>query len=303
MAIVIKETTWQASAEDLTLIRTTVFVEEQKVPKEIEIDDMDDTASHWLAFHNDIPVGTCRMLSDGHIGRMAVLAAHRSSGVGQQLLQAAVDKATTEKLYEVYLHAQLQALDFYRKFGFVEYGEEFFDAGIPHKSMRISLSKTRILGQHSGDFKVNNFSQSALELIQQSKHKIRILSYSLDPKIYDQASIVDAISTLARKSRNTEIRILIVNSSQLVGKRHRLVEIQKRLPSNIYLRNASSLAHEIKFNWVIADQAGFISQSIKEPDNAWGNFNNKPTTDNYISQFDDFWEHSVIDKELQSLSL
>lgn len=127
--------------EQLMRVRMDVFVEEQGVPAEIEIDELDDRAYHWLALGTDSqPIATVRMLSNGHIGRMAVVAEHRSEGIGSALLQQCIDFARISGLFDVYLHAQIQAIDFYQRHGFITTSEEFMDAGIPHRSMRLQLA-------------------------------------------------------------------------------------------------------------------------------------------------------------------
>ncbi|TMS58840.1 GNAT family N-acetyltransferase [Imbroritus primus] len=121
-------------------IRTRVFVEEQGVPAELEWDAAD--ADCWHAIATDaqgVPVGTGRLLPDGHIGRMAVLAEARGSGVGMAILQALIAQARILGYAEVVLHAQTHAEAFYRRAGFVREGEIFMEAGIEHITMRLAL--------------------------------------------------------------------------------------------------------------------------------------------------------------------
>ncbi|GAA0786767.1 GNAT family N-acetyltransferase [Marinobacterium sediminicola] len=120
-------------------IRETVFVHEQKVPPELEFDGLDGAALHVLALVNGQPVGTGRVLEDGHIGRIAILEAFRGLGIGAQVVVALVDAAQKAGCTRVYLGSQTHAVEFYRKLGFTPYGEEFMDAGIPHIHMEKSL--------------------------------------------------------------------------------------------------------------------------------------------------------------------
>lgn len=118
-------------------IRHAVFVEEQRVPVELEYDEMDAVSLHAVALDGDgRALGTARLLPDGHVGRMAVVADARGRGVGGKLLAALVDAARRRGDAEVLLHAQTHALAFYRRYGFSEEGEEFDEAGIPHRLMR-----------------------------------------------------------------------------------------------------------------------------------------------------------------------
>jgi predicted GNAT family N-acyltransferase len=130
---------WEKARTHATPIRFAVFVEEQGVPPEIELDEMDERSLHALVFENEKPVGTGRLLPDGHIGRMAVLKAWRGRGIGGQILRALMDKARSRGDREVVLSAQVHATAFYRAHGFMEEGSEYLEAGIPHRDMRCRL--------------------------------------------------------------------------------------------------------------------------------------------------------------------
>ncbi len=138
-SVVIRVAAWARDGDALADIRRRVFIEEQHVPEELEWDGEDARAQHWLALRDDQPLGTVRLLADGHIGRMAVLARARKHGLGSKLLRAAIDAAQGQGLLEVYLHAQVQALGFYTRHGFVVEGAVFMDAGIAHRAMRLAL--------------------------------------------------------------------------------------------------------------------------------------------------------------------
>ena len=127
---------WEQARGHAAPIRFTVFVEEQGVPLDIELDEMDEKSLHALAFHDGNPVGTGRLLPDGHIGRMAVLKAWRGRGIGARILGRLMDEARARGDRQVVLSAQVQATAFYRAHGFVEEGAEYLDAGIPHRDMR-----------------------------------------------------------------------------------------------------------------------------------------------------------------------
>jgi predicted GNAT family N-acyltransferase len=127
---------WDQARAQASRIRFTVFVEEQQVPADIELDEHDAGCVHALAFSHDVPVGTARLLPDGHLGRMAVLKEWRGHGVGSLLLKSLLEKARERGHAEVILSAQTHAVPFYRKHGFAEEGAEYMEAGIPHRDMR-----------------------------------------------------------------------------------------------------------------------------------------------------------------------
>ncbi len=301
--ITIRATSWQEDRKLLQSIRHQVFVQEQQVPEQLEWDEQDENAWHWLASFEDQVIGTCRMLANGHIGRMAVLKGFRGQGIGQALLHAAIECAQQAQLLEVYLYAQTQAVEFYQRADFVVHGEEFMDAGIPHLTMRKPLDQPRLLGVHGGDFAISHLRESVCDLIGQAQQRLRILSYDLDPTVFDDAEIAELISGLARKSRYSEVRIMLLDSSKVVKRGHRLLTLHRRLSSNILLRRSGALEHDVKDNLVIADHLGIICQSMRETEKIWGNYNNKPVVSNYIEQFDRLWEHAREDKDLRQLDI
>ena len=122
-------------------VREKVFIEEQKVPRELEWDDWDERSDHAVAHdQGGNPIGTARLLPDGRIGRMAVLKEWRRRGVGEALLVALLDRARSRSMMRSVIHAQTHAAGFYRRFGFSERGPEFLEAGIPHVEMTLELS-------------------------------------------------------------------------------------------------------------------------------------------------------------------
>lgn len=119
----------------IKMIRQTVFIDEQKVPEELEWDEFDVQSIHILAYYDGVAVGTARLLPDGHIGRMAVLQNYRNRKVGQSMLKYLLDIAKKDLNNKVLLSAQEQAVVFYQKQGFVVISDVYLDAGIPHFDM------------------------------------------------------------------------------------------------------------------------------------------------------------------------
>ncbi len=133
---VIKLCCWKTHRGELGAIRRCVFIEEQKVPEELEWDEFDQSAQHIIVLNNEnSAVATGRIKKDGHIGRMAVLKNYRQQGIGSAILLALLEVAEKNNLSCVYLHAQTTAIGFYQKHGFSCQGVEFLDAGIAHKIM------------------------------------------------------------------------------------------------------------------------------------------------------------------------
>ncbi len=123
-------------------IRVAVFVEEQAVPLELEMDEYDDAATHFLLRDGGVPLATARLL-DKHglakIGRVAVVKEARGHGLGLAVMQAVMQEARRRGFVEAILDSQTYAIPFYARLGFVAEGDEFDDAGIPHFLMRLRL--------------------------------------------------------------------------------------------------------------------------------------------------------------------
>lgn len=131
---------WQTLSSEASEIRRIVFMVEQHVPEDEEWDGRDDACEHFLVRLEGRPVGTARLLPDGHVGRVAVLSEARGLGLGQHLMEACILAARQAGHAEVLLDAQTHALVFYQRLGFTAFGDEFIDAGIPHRSMRLILN-------------------------------------------------------------------------------------------------------------------------------------------------------------------
>ena len=117
-------------------IREEVFVVEQQVPRKIEYDDYEESATHILASLNGLPVGTARWRKTDHgqkLERFAVLKSARGHGIGEALVQFVLDQI--EDSEPAYLNSQVSAMPFYARLGFVETGGIFYEAGIPHRKM------------------------------------------------------------------------------------------------------------------------------------------------------------------------
>ena len=141
---------WQQAKALARPVREQVFVHEQKVPRELEWDEWDEASIHAIAFlgpdfKNMNIAGTGRLLPTGpdgsaRLGRMAVLSHCRGKGLGQSILDALLAEARRRQVRRIDIHAQLYAADFYRRTGFIQEGNVFDEAGIPHIAMSLALT-------------------------------------------------------------------------------------------------------------------------------------------------------------------
>ena len=123
-------------------IRRAVFIEEQGVSEADEVDGRDPDCLHWLAWRDDVPVATLRVLPKGRdakVQRVAVLPEARGTGLGAALMRAAMDELRAMGFARAVLGAQTDALGFYERLGFAAHGPVYDDAGLPHRDMTRDL--------------------------------------------------------------------------------------------------------------------------------------------------------------------
>ena len=134
---------WQEAQKDAFEVRREVFILEQGVPEELEIDEHDPTALHVLTYSGINCIGTARLVinsdQSGQIGRMAILRPFRNQGLGRQMMKALIETAKSKGILHLTLHAQVSAIPFYEKLGFMADGPTYMEAGIPHRNMMMVL--------------------------------------------------------------------------------------------------------------------------------------------------------------------
>jgi len=131
--------TTKEQLEDAFKVRRLVFVEEQQVPEEEEIDQYDDECTHFVLYDQEIPIGAGRFRNLDGIGkveRICVLSGTRGTGAGKLIMDKIEQYAKQNKYSSLKLNAQTQAIPFYSKLGYEVISEEFMDAGIPHRTMK-----------------------------------------------------------------------------------------------------------------------------------------------------------------------
>ncbi|WP_423801520.1 GNAT family N-acetyltransferase [Neobacillus sp. SAB-20_R2A] len=124
--------------EDAYTVRKLVFVDEQNVPFEEEIDQFENDATHFVLYHEGSPVGAGRFRNVegyGKVERICVLKEARNIGAGKAIMETIESHAREKDFRKLKLNAQTHAIPFYEKLGYEVVSEEFMDAGIPHKTM------------------------------------------------------------------------------------------------------------------------------------------------------------------------
>ena len=145
MTLFIKKACSDEEIQQCLDIRFTVFVEGQHVPIHEELDGKDTASDHYLLFYSGYPSGVARVryLEDyAKIERVAILDEYQGRGFGREIMRLILSDLQQQTLIkQVKLSSQTYAIPFYEKLGFVVYGDEYMDAGIPHKDMKLFLER------------------------------------------------------------------------------------------------------------------------------------------------------------------
>jgi predicted GNAT family N-acyltransferase len=299
----IEVVSWNLDRETLRSIRTKVFIEEQGVPEDIEQDEHDDSATHFLITDRYIALGCGRLLPDGKIGRMAVLPEHRNRGLGRMLLDYIVNHARSRGYQRLYLHAQSQALDFYQAAGFAPFGETFEEAGIAHVAMEMLIDYSGAGSFITGVQYPEPFATLALELAKSARRKLRIYSYHLDHEVFDKADFAAAVSELARRGRYSEIRILISDSRPLVSRGHRLLQLARRLSSTIAIRVLAEHPELPEATYVVRDSDGVVYKPDERSRDGFYEPDSRASAKKFVEGFDALWRLGQRDPRLRQLTL
>lgn len=294
---------WNLEGDALRRIRGQVFIEEQSVPPEIEQDGHDDTATHFLVKEAGVAVGCGRLLPDGKVGRMAVLEEHRGRGLGAALLDAIVRHAYGNGVLRLYLHAQSQAADFYRRAGFQASGDEFEEAGIPHIAMSLELDYRDADSFITGVDIPEPFATLAVALSKGARRHLRIYSHKLDHELFDNAELASALTRLVRRGRQSDIRILINDAKPMTSRGHRLLELSRRLSSTISIRVLDEHPELPEATFVVRDNDGILYKPDEHGANGFYEPASRASAKRFITAFDALWRWGQNDPRLRRLTM
>ncbi|GGE60386.1 hypothetical protein GCM10011533_11180 [Streptosporangium jomthongense] len=322
MTVRIRKYSWQLAPRHIRNIRQKVFVEEQKVPPELEWDDTDEIADHFLAVLPDnTPAGVARLFSTlgetAHIGRMAILPQFRGQGIGETLLRHLISESAGQ-YQELKLSAQQHAIAFYQRAGFHVCSEPYDDAGIPHLDMRClgpgllnpQESARRpyplILGADTQSWLFDN-ERSMLDLMDsmvgQAGKRLWLYDRILDHDLYDRHRFRELVSGLARRHRLSEIRLLIHDDQPLVKRRHQLVELMRRLPSRIELRLVNNDYPCEDQPFMLADQEGVVFRHDFDRASGFAAFTDSGRARLLAESYQRMWDAGRRSLELRELPL
>lgn len=147
------------------------------------------------------------------------------------------------------------------------------------------------------------FSELAVALGTSATRYLCILSPSLDHAAFDNEALASALSALARNSRQTQVRILVANTSVIVGRGHRLLSLARRIPSSVLIRRLDDHPDWNGQTLVIRDRDGVLYKPGGSGSDGFYEPSSRASTERHLQLFDELWRHSVQDTNLRSLSI
>lgn len=296
--------------EALSALRLEVFVGEQGVPEALEWDDLDTDSIHVLARDDSGKAIGCGRLTPKHkIGRMAVNAMWRGQGVGVALLRELVARARALGWPDVALDAQVQALDFYAREGFVAEGDVFDDAGIPHQLMRLALNDAADLPASKLRETLSVTSQDELAsvrltLLRQARYRLAIYQPLLTAEAFSDAEAIAELRRIASSGRGASIRVLLHDPQSALRDSHRLVALAQRLPSVISIRVPVD-EHDLGYGsaYLLNDAGGYVFQPDAHRPQGRAASQDRSAQAPLLQHFDEVWERAERATILQPLDL
>lgn len=293
-------------------VREPVFLVEQQVPPELEWDALDASSQHVLA--RDLEgraIGTGRLTPEHRIGRMAVLEDWRGRGVGQAMLYRLLDAARDRGYPAIELHAQTHAMPFYARAGFEPCGEEYMEAGIPHRTMKMSLAPreplNRRLPPESSETALETLHacrEAALALLRAARHRLWIYSRELDPALLCSQAALEEIRRIALSGRGADVRLLVQDPGAAVRAAPALVQLAQRAPTSIAVR---APVDEVDLHYpsafLLNDAGGYLFRPLGSRFDGSTHLHGPGRHRQLMETFEGVWERSQAPVELRALKL
>jgi len=306
---------WRVDFDALRAVREAVFLIEQKVPVEDEWDEADPDCLHVLAVDaGGAPIGTARMERSGKIGRMAVLADWRGRGVGAAMLQALLDLARQHDLDAVHCHAQVSALEFYRRFGFEPEGERFMEAGIEHQLMRLPLPRRELPPRAPSDLPPQQAAApfqgiepavaAVVAAVAPARQTLRLVSRDLEPTLFGHAEVLAALRGFATGQRGARVLILVQEPVAAQAHRNRLFALAQRLTSCFEFRTPVE-PQDVDYPaaYLVGDRGGFVYRPLAARIEGEASACLPARARELIGHFDPIWERSRPCTEFRALGI
>lgn len=333
--ITVRVVDWH-STEALRDIRRHVFIDEQQIDESLEWDSDDPVSTHFLMAVGEEPVGTARLLEDGHIGRVAILSAWRGRKLGERLMLAVMDHAQARGMHTLLLSAQSYALDFYRRLGFQVCSEEYLEAGISHFAMRRDAEQDAlppIEFQSPGRFSVHNPEVDSApmprldlawqlgeqrELIEIDEHQAsdhlcwmlgqarrQVLIYGADQAVwlFNRRDVIISMERLIARQPKARIRVLLNEAGRPYLQGHTLLNLMHRFPSLLEIRKQHPERTKAPQVYMLIDNSGILMLPKPVQREGFVRYNSPDQVRRWNSTFDDLWSSSQSDPAIRRFLL
>jgi len=316
----VEPASWDTDFDDLRAVREQVFVVEQQVPREDELDEFDPKARHVIARDAEgRAIGTGRLVpptppaTSATVGRVAVLAEWRGRGVGQAIMRVLTEQARALGIGAIELHAQVHAIPFYANLGFETVGERFLECAIEHQTMQLVVApaaereqaplapvpQARLLAVEDRE----QAREAIATLLVDAKYELAIYTRDLDPFLLDTTAALEAIKRVALSGRRAQVRIIVQDPRKAVTDGHRLIALAQRLPSVIAIRtpvDEQDLQYAAAF--LLNDRRGYLFRPLGNRPDGEGSTYAPGRHAQLAALFDQVWERSAPSEELRLLS-
>lgn len=298
------EARYPADFERLRAVREPVFVVEQHCPIDEEWDALDAPSRHVLVLdEHDQPVATGRLTPERKIGRMAVLAAHRQHGLGALVMEHLIAMARQIGYDQLALSAQVHAIPFYERFGFIAEGPEYLDANIPHRTMTRPLP----LAAPSCVIALDRLAAvraTACDLLRNAHHRVAVAGPTLDAAVFDHEAATALLKRVALSGRGARIQVLVSDIGPAVQDGHRWIGLAQRLSSMIEIRRIHrSDDPEFGPAVLLNDVGGWMRRPDPSRFDGEAAFDDRPRSRELWLTFERSWERAVPETAIRALKL
>lgn len=329
---------WLSTAA-LRDIRQQVFIEEQGVPEALEWDEDDQTATHFLMHAEGEPLGTARLLDDGHIGRVAILPAWRGKGLGERLMREVMAHAQGRGMSLLLLSAQVQAQGLYQRLGFIVCSAPYLEAGIMHVAMRWQDESMgiptlpEIEFSSPGTFTINNppaaarvekvidlpyqlgQQQDLVEIdegdaldhlcliLSQTRRQVSIYAADQALWLFNRRDVLNTLENLISRQPKCRVKVLLQEVGKPFLQGHSLVTLMHRFPSIIEIRKQHPEREKGPQVYLLADDCGVLMLPIATQRQGFARYNSGDQVRRWGSRFEELWSTSQTDSSLRRLHL
>jgi predicted GNAT family N-acyltransferase len=307
--ITVSETTWQASQHELKQLRSQVAMQ-KGIPVSQAFDVYDNKCIHFIA-HNEQnqPLGCCRLMDNGRISRPAILLEYQMKGVENKLIEQVVKYAKKKtSLAELSILEDARIAPYYVHFGFKAEGTPISEYGLPAQMMKYQIHREEEDIHHSSVFyeeeiiqdieQITDFEdqRSYLEaLIQIAGHcrrTIKIYSPTLPAEIFGNPNLLRIFSDHCRRSRFTEIKVLVLDEKSMISGTHGLRNLYEKIPSSISIRKLVPDDDEVDFREYMISDDGHMTVRSRSRTISGILSSNRAEIAQQITAFEEYWMKS-----------